>query len=143
MLRCRAVVNRGNSRGKITLVMTRLIVPFVLGCGLLTLAKPAFASSIYLPNASFEEPGTVFVDTNIVDWQKSPKPVWYDESANGPWDQLTGVFLNTPVTNSDHLVNCDGVQAAFLFALPGVALFQETSSSQSRFQAGRKYDLTV
>jgi hypothetical protein len=89
----------------------------------------------------------VFVDTNIDAWQKSPQPFWYDASTNGPWAQLTGVFLNTSVTNSDHIFNCDGAQAAFLFALPGVALFQDGAMPGSqiiaRFQPGRNYDLTV
>src|SRR5262249_6021933 len=68
------------------------------------------AAALYVANGSFEAPSTVFVDTNILDWQKSPQPIWYNESANGPWAQLTGVFLNTPPdsTNNDHIVNCDG-----------------------------------
>ena len=108
---------------------------------------PLHAGDLFVPNASFESPSTVFVDTNIDVWQKSPQPIWYDPGANGPWDQLSGVFLNTPATNSDHIVNCDGAQAAFLFALPGVALFQDGtlpgSQFASRFQPGRTYDLTL
>jgi hypothetical protein len=105
--------------------------------------------SIAIPNFSFESPATVFVDTNIDYWVKSPKPFWYDESTNGPWAQLTGVFLNPPPdsTNNDHIVNCDGAQAAFLFALPGVALFQDevTSSNafNAKFEAGKSYVLSV
>ena len=108
------------------------------------------AAALYVANGSFESPSTVFVDTNILDWQKSPQPVWYDESSSGPWAQLTGVFLNPPPdsTNNDHIVNCDGTQAAFLFALPDVALFHEKtflpgSQTPSRFESGRIYDLTV
>lgn len=105
--------------------------------------------SIALPNASFESPATVFVDTQIDDWQKSPQPFWYDAAANGPWEQLTGVFLNTPPdsTNQDHIVNLNGSQAAFLFALPGVALFLDRSSTTNAFNAafepGKSYQLTV
>jgi hypothetical protein len=107
------------------------------------------AGNVYVPNGSFESPTTVYVDTRIDSWQKSPKPVWYDESANGPWDQLAGVFLNPlpSSTNNDHIVNCNGAQAAFLFALPGVAVFQDGSLANSqftaRYQPGRIYDLTI
>ena len=122
----------------------RLGLPSLLALTATTMS----AGTLYVPNGSFESPATVFVDTNIDSWQKSAQPVWYDPTANGPWAQLSGVFLNTPVTNSDHIVNCDGAQAAFLFALPGVALFQDgtmTTSSQfaSQFRPGRNYDLTM
>ena len=105
--------------------------------------------SIAVPNASFESPATVFVDTQIDDWQESPQPFWYDADANGPWEQLAGVFLNTPPdsTNQDHIINLDGLQAAFLFALPGVALFEDnvstTNALNATFEPGQSYQLTV
>lgn len=100
------------------------------------------AGAIYVPNGSFESPSTDFVDTQIDSWQELPKPSWYDESAYGPWNQLFGVFLNTPPDsqNNDHIVNCDGAQAAFLFAMPGAALFQDLPAV---YQPGRNYSLTV
>ena len=106
-------------------------------------ASSLLAGNIYIPNGSFEGPSTAFVDTRLDSWQKSPTPYWFDESANGPWDQLTGVFLNTPAdsTNNDHIVNCDQSQGAYLFAMPGVAIFQDLAAAQ--FQAGRNYNLTV
>ena len=112
------------------------------------------AGSVYVPNGSFESPETVFADPRNDFWQESAKPVWYDESANGPWDYLTGVFLNTPTNDSAHIDNCDGKQAAFLFALPGVALFQDYNSTYGtnaasthdfnvKFEVGKSYHLTV
>jgi hypothetical protein len=112
------------------------------------------AGNLYIPNASFESPSTTFVDTRIDHWQKSPKPAWYDEASNGPWDQLMGIFLNTPTNSSSHIDNCDGNQAAFLFALPQVALFQDYSSTDwsrsvpshafaARFKVGKSYHLKV
>ena len=108
------------------------------------------AASVSIPNPSFESPATSFVDTNIIAWEKSPKPFWYDETANGPWGQLTGVFVNPPPGSpgADHIDNCDSNQAAYLFALPGVALFQNKASTSSNtldaaFEIGKSYDLTV
>jgi hypothetical protein len=112
------------------------------------------AASLYVPNGSFESPATVFVDTRIDSWQKAAKPPWYDETAHGPWDQLMGLFLNTPPGDPSHIDNCDGAQAAYLFALPQVAIFQDYSSldwSNSSpthafnavFETGKSYRLAV
>jgi hypothetical protein len=112
------------------------------------------AGTVYVPNSSFESPSTVFVDTRIDSWQKSPKPFWFDEGTLGPWDQLSGVFLNTPPGDSRHIDNCEGSQAIFLFASPDVALFQDyntvdgTNTTPShafnaRFETGKTYTLTV
>lgn len=116
---------------------------------LLATANDAPAGNVYVPNGSFESPGTVFVDTRIDSWQKTPKPAWFDEIANGPWDQLSGVFLNTSPasTNNDHIVNMQGAQAAFVFASPGSGIFQQLPQNGSqfsgRYRQGRAYDLTV
>jgi hypothetical protein len=124
------------------------------GVSLAGAAATLQAGNLYVPNASFESPATTFVDTRIDHWQKSPKPVWYDESSNGPWDQLMGIFLNTPTNSSSHIDNCDANQAAFLFALPQVALFQDYTSTDwsssvpshafaARFKVGKSYHLKV
>jgi hypothetical protein len=100
---------------------SRKLVAVVVG--VVTLAAGASklqATPIYVPNASFESPETTFVDVNIDLWQKPPKPWWYDESGGFLWIQLTGVFLNLPPTDPDHIDNCDGNQAAWLFAVPEV-----------------------
>ena len=98
------------------------------------------AAPIDVPNASFELPETVFVDPNIDSWQMPPKPFWYDESGGNLWSQLTGVFLNLPPEDPDHIDNCDGNQAAWLFALPDVELFQDLTAT---FEVGQSYQLTA
>jgi hypothetical protein len=103
-------------------------------------AKNLQAASIYIPNASFESPQITFVSVNIDSWQKPAKPLWYDESVWGLWDQLTGVFLNLPTTDPDHIDNCDGNQAAWLFAVPEVELYQDLMAT---FEVGQSYRLTV
>ncbi len=115
------------------------------------LAAPAAsraADPIRVPNGSFEAPETVFADPRIENWRKSPKPDWYDESGGFPWDQLTGVFLNTAPDQPDHLVNVVGAQAAFLFAVPQAALFLDRDSGSAptfdaTFEPGRTYRLSV
>jgi len=127
------------------------VLPAALALGI---ASPLLAGSIYVPNGSFESPATPFVDTRVDFWQKSPKPFWFDEGTLGPWDQLTGVFLNVPPSDPRYIDNCDGSQALFLFASPDVALFQDyetvhgTNTAPShafdaRFEVGKSYTLTV
>src|SRR5436190_14332647 len=110
--------------------------------------------TIGIPNESFESPATDFVNTHIDSWQKSAKPDWYDESGPFLWDQLTGVFKNTAATSADHIDNCDGNQAAWMFAIPQVALFQDydtmdwndllpTHDFNAVFEAGKSYHLTM
>ncbi|UCG56954.1 MAG: hypothetical protein JSU70_19080 [Phycisphaerales bacterium] len=108
----------------------------VLGAGADRLA----AASIDIPNASFELPETTYVDININSWQMPPTPWWYDEGTMGPWNQLTGVFLNLDPSHPDHIDNCDGNQAVWLFAVPEVELFQDLAAV---FEVGQSYQLTV
>src|SRR5262245_4396155 len=82
------------------------------------------AGTIHVPNSSFESPATDFATPEIGAWQKAPQPMWYNDT-NFPWAQLTGQFLNTSNGAPDHIDNVEGHQAAFLFALPGVAVFQD------------------
>jgi hypothetical protein len=113
-----------------------------------------WAGPILVPNGSFESPVTPFVNTHIDFWQKPPKPDWYVESGGYGWTNLTGVFLNTPATSYDHIHNCDGKQALWLFADPEVGLFQDYESTDwnhstpmhafaATFQIGASYELTV
>jgi hypothetical protein len=95
---------------------------------------------IHIPNHSFELPETVFVDIHIEAWQKGPKPEWYDESGGYAWSQLTGVFLNVPAEDEAHIDNCDGNQAAWLFAVPEVELYQDLEAT---FEVGQGYILEV
>jgi hypothetical protein len=50
------------------------------------------------------------------------------------------VFLNLPPADPDHIDNCDGNQAAWLFAVPEVELFQDLTAT---FEVGQSYHLTV
>jgi hypothetical protein len=112
----------------------------------------AIAGSVAVSNASFELPTTGFVSVDIDSWQKPPKPDWYQENGGFFWSQLTGIFRNTATNSPDHIDNCDGNQAVWLFAVPEVALFQDYDSVDWRgqsnqltatFQVGKSYRLTV
>ncbi|HSU57034.1 MAG TPA: hypothetical protein VLT36_23530 [Candidatus Dormibacteraeota bacterium] len=87
------------------------------------------AATVAVPNASFESPGTFYASPALDFWQKAPKPDWYIEEGGFTWDQLAGQFKNTSLTSADHIDNCDGAYAAFLFAVPEVALFQDYEST--------------
>jgi hypothetical protein len=125
------------------------------GCAALGLVTGFLrAGTISIPNASFESPVTASVDTRIDSWQKTPKPVWWDEAQYGPWDQLVGAFANPAPADSSRIDNCDGNQAIWLFANPQVGLFQDYNSTDwtgsvpshafdVRFEAGKSYQLTV
>lgn len=106
-------------------------------------AEGAGAASLPVPNGSFESPTPPpgFPAFPLVDvWQKAPEPAGIPLPGGITWDQLAGVFPNTPAGSADHIDNVDGQQAAYLFAIPGVALFQKLDS---RFEVGNAYDLTL
>jgi hypothetical protein len=117
------------------------------------------AGNIYLPNASFElplvPPESPYAISDMDSWQKSAQPAGYDPATNNytPWDYLMGTFYNVPFPGV-FIDNCDGNQAAFLFALPEVGLFQDytslsgTNTTPSHafnalFNMGKAYTLTV
>jgi hypothetical protein len=117
------------------------------------------AGNLYLPNSSFESPPvppvSPYAGPELDFWHKSPQPAWYDPSQNfdTPWDYLMGAFYNVPFPGQ-FIENCDGDQAAFLFALPEVALFQDFSPRYgtnpaagyglaAKFNVGRSYHLTA
>lgn len=129
---------------------------YVLAVGVCLLVSAAIlpAATVPVPNASFEGPLTLFADQRIDSWEDNPKPPWYDELTNGPWDQLTGVFKNTDPGTFNHIHNIDGAQAAFLFNLPQVGIFQDYNSTDwahplpshefnAIYQVGKAYQLTV
>ena len=122
--------------------------------GLILFGSGLRAEPLSLPNASFESPATSFVNTHIDSWQKTAKPSWYDESGPFLWDQLTGIFKNTDPGRPDHIDNCDGNQAMWMFAIPEAGIFQDYDTMDwddtvpqhdfnARFEIGRAYDLTV
>ena len=115
---------------------------------------PARGAVIPVPNASFESPTTVFADPRFDAWQKTPEPAWYQGGGGFPWDQLLGEFRNAAPGSANRIDNLDGDQAAFLFALPEVGIFQDYDSVDAshaspghgfaaRFEPGKSYALTV
>jgi len=145
-----------SAAGKLRLALTgRALWAFAAtAASLATWTGTLRAGTIYIPNGSFESPVTSYVDTRIDSWQKTPVPFWYNEATNGPWDNLVGLFLNTPLGDAQHIDNCDGNQAIWLFAYPQVGLFQDFNSTDwsnstpthafnAQFEAGKSYDLTV
>lgn len=107
---------------------------------LAAVANKLQAAPIYIPNASFEFPETIFAEPNVDSWYMPPTPWWYDESGGYLWIQLTGVFLNLPPSDPDYIDNCDANQAVWFFAIPEVELFQELAAI---FEVGQSYRLTV
>lgn len=118
----------------------------------------AGAQTIPVPNGSFESPAPPPgrpVNTSINSWQESAQPVWYDPAAFGvAWDQLSGVFPNPPPADPAHIANLDGSQAAYLFAVPEAALFQDYGSVDWQggepnhafdvtYEVGMAYDMIV
>lgn len=139
--------NLGRMRGNVRLPVWALV--FCIG-GI----RALYAATIPVPNHSFELPTTAFVSIQIDSWQKTPKPDWYVEGGGFLWTQLTGAFKNNPPTSPDHIVNCDGNQAIWLFAVPEVGLFQDYSSMDlndpqpshdfnALYEPGKSYHLTV
>lgn len=99
-------------------------------------------------NGSFEFPEIDFADPFMEVWQKAPQAPWYVDPTGGmfPWEALMGLFVNTTNGSPDHITNLDGRQAAFLFASPDVAIFQETdpaSGPAGTFEPGKSYALSV
>ena len=134
--------------------MKRLLMAIAAGLAVASSGLLGFAGPITVPNGSFELPATGFVSVDIDSWQKPPKPDWYVESGGFFWTQLTGIFQNPAPTSPDHIDNCDGNQAIWLFVVPEVGLFQDydtvdwnnpapTHAFDATYEAGKSYHLTV
>lgn len=101
-----------------------------------------FAEIVSVPNFSFESPqvpqgvqALPFMDS----WQQLPQPAGYN-TANGPWDQLKGVFPNSPAGQMGHIENADGNQLAFFSSEPENGIYQELTA---KYEPGAAYALTV
>jgi len=111
------------------------------------------AANIYVPNFSFESQPTQFVDPRIDSWQKNPQPATFDTNVFGAWDNLSGLFVNPPSTNADHLDNAEGNQLVYLFSYPEAGFFQDNNSTDwsgvashafnAKFEVGKSYRLTA
>jgi hypothetical protein len=117
--------------GRAARLLFKVLVAGVVLCAAET--APLCAGTLSLPNASFESSlaprDSPYAFADMEYWQKSLQPTWYDPSTNynTPWAWLMGTFYNAPFL-STYIDNCDGTQAAFVFALPEVAVFQDYDS---------------
>ncbi|MDX1952992.1 MAG: hypothetical protein SFY81_12490 [Verrucomicrobiota bacterium] len=148
------VVREGDAAaGKLIGVQILSTVDPTLTGGYWDLDNVRLREVIELANGSFEQPETAFVDLAIAEWQKPPRPFWYPENSEFAWEQLSGVFVNADPTNSSHITNIDGKQAAYLFAVSEAGFFQDyyslggTNSEPShafntRFEEGMSYQLS-
>jgi len=107
------------------------------------------ADAIALPNGSFESPPTTYASPFIDSWQKTAKPDWYDEGGGAfLWSQLTGEFENLTPGAPGYIDNCDGAQAAWMFVIPEVGIFQDYDNPTNHafseiYEVGKSYCLTV
>ena len=107
------------------------------------LVNSGSAQSILVPNGSFESPTPPqgFPATPQIDiWQKTAQPVGVPLPNGITWDQLSGVFPNTPPSSLSHIDNVTESQAAYLFAIPGVGLSQTLTAT---FEVGKSYALSM
>jgi hypothetical protein len=128
-------------------VIMRSVVTIV-GVLALTAFRGLSSETILIPNGSFESPATTYATPFMDFWQKTAKPDWYDETGGFLWTQLTGEFTNTPPGAADHIDNCDGGQAAWMFVVPEVGIFQDydhptNHAFNATYEIGHSYRLTV
>jgi hypothetical protein len=122
------------------------LVPIILGIMAFTALSAEAAENIPIPNGSFESPTTTYASPFIDSWQKTAKPDWYDEGGGAfLWSQLTGQFSNQPPSYID---NCDGKQAAWMFVIPQVGIFQDydyptNHAFNAIYEIGKSYRLTL
>ena len=126
----------------------------VAAAALLTGAGTGVAGVIPVPNASFESPTTFYAPPDFDAWQKTPKPDWYVEEGGFYWSYHLGAFKNPLPSSANHIDNCHGNQALWLFAVPEGTLFQDydsmdwndpspTHAFDARYEVGKSYRLTV
>ena len=117
-------------------MMRNIIIFFALILFDLWAAMPVLSASIPIENASFEAP---VVDPNgfgavpLVDG-------WTEVDIDTLFSTNTGVFANTEPNSSDHIVNADGNQLAFLGSQQGNALEQDLDAV---YKTGCDYRLIV
>jgi hypothetical protein len=135
-------------------IQFRATVSPLLAGGVWDLDKVLLTETIDVPNFSFESQPTTFADPRVDFWQKPAPPENFNTNIFGAWENLAGVFHNSPAGNPEHIGNADGNQLAYLFAYPEVALFQDFNSTDwsnaapthafnASYKAGRSYKLTV
>jgi hypothetical protein len=98
---------------------------------------------VQVPNFSFENPTVpagVPASPVFNNWQKFPKPAYWDEGTMGAWDNLTGIFPNPGADQPGHIDNIDRNQAAYLFATPGSGIYQDLTT---RYELDQTYTITA
>ena len=95
------------------------------------------ADAIPVANHSFE---VVEIDPVLNPYGAIPLISMWTELDVDANSQSTGVFRNTSPDSSDHIINADGSQLAFLGSFQGNSISQYTAS---KYQAGKRYQLTV
>jgi len=121
----------------------------IIGILALALFRAYPAETIQVPNGSFELPATTYASPFMDDWQKTAKPDWYDEGSGAfLWTQLTGEFKNLPPGAVGYIDNCDGSQAAWMFVIPQVGIFQDydfpsNHAFNATYEVGKSYHLKV
>jgi hypothetical protein len=141
---CRVCKSDYNQQMNKTLryIVTGITCAIGTACAVSTLRS----ATLPVPNGSFESPPTTLATPFVDSWQQVPQPDLADQST-----LLTGVFSNAAPPLVD---NCEGGQGGFLFAVPGVALFQDYESTdwthpaplhafEATFDRGKSYTLTV
>ena len=78
------------------------------------------AGNLYVPNGSFESQPTTFADPRIDAWQKAAQPGTFDTNTFGAWDNLAGVFMNSPAGYPGNIDNAAGDMEAIAKHLHGV-----------------------
>jgi hypothetical protein len=119
-------------------MMCNVINLFVLILFVLWAAMPVMSASIPIENASFEAP---LIDPHNAYGAVPDANEWteIDMDPEGK-SRNTGVFANTEPNSSDHIVNADGSQLAFLGSEKGNALEQDLAAA---YRVGCDYQLTV
>lgn len=122
----------------------------IRGCVLLAVSlaaggrgSAALSVVVDIPNGSFESPVIrvpPYATATVQQWLKAPPPDWWTELGYTlqDWLNTAGVFYNVPV--STFIDNIDGFQAAFIFATPGVELYQDLAAT---YEVSQAYQLTV
>ena len=124
------------------------LAAIILGVLALTVFCAFASEAIPTPNGSFELPATTFASPLIASWQKTAKPDWYDDQSGAfLWTQLTGEFTNQPGSVS-FIDNCDGGQAAWMFVIPEVGIYQDYDNPANHafdatYEVGSSYRLAV
>ncbi len=98
--------------------------------------EESIPASLFIENASFESP---LIDSNTSDSLPTVDS-WMELDIDNTSSTNTGVLLNTPADNPNHIINAAGNQLAFLGSQEGNAFQQDLDA---RYRLGADYRLTI